>query len=97
MCIKHTDKPHGPYGCWCCCGCPLICGVIVIAALEVMSLIGAIYTMDLVGIAFSGVVCIMFLMSFVKRHSHGVRYSLFLTYAASFILFLVYMIIYVAT
>ena len=95
MCIHGTSKPHGPYGC--CCGCPLICGVLVIAALEVLTLISSVYAMDLVGIAFSSVVLIMFLLSFVKRHSHGVRYSLFLTYLASFILFLVYMIIYIAT
>ena len=93
MCISESgDNKHT-----CCCGCPLICGVLLIAICEVFSLITAIHLFDLVGIAFSSVVLAMFTLSLIKRNSHSVRKSLFLTYLATLLLFVVYAAYYVIT
>ena len=95
MCLTHTDAP--PYKCWCCCGCPIICGVVLIAVYEVFNLMAAIQFFDIGGIVVSSILLIGFLISFVKRESHFVRRSLFYTYGISLILFLINLGLYLFT
>ena len=91
MCLSNTDNP--PYKC--CCGCPLICGVIIIAVYEVFNLLGAIQFLDIGGIIVSSILIIGFLISFVKRDSQFIRNSLLYTYGISLILFLINVFLYI--
>ena len=93
MCLSHTDSP--PYKC--CCGCPHICGVIIIAVIEGFSLFASVSTFDIFGIVVSSILCLMFLVSFVRRQNYSLRKSLFLSYLVSMLLFLGYFIYFCVT
>ena len=93
MCVRHKEQGHYK----CCCCFPLVCGVILIALLEVLNLVVAVQFLDIYGIVFSSIVLLMFGASFVKRDSHKVRQSLWMTYAASLILFIIYLVWFTAT
>ena len=86
MCVSHHDKPYR-----CCCCLPLICGVILIAALEVMNLVAACQTLDVFNIVLSSLMICMFVFSFVKHNSPRIRRHLFHSYLVSLILFVAYM------
>ena len=88
--LGHGDAP--PYKC--CCGCSLLCGVILVFIMEVLSLWGAIMWLDIVGIVVSGILTGMFLLAICKRHSSGVRYGIFCVYLGRALIFAVNMAYY---
>ena len=90
MCIsEHGDKKYK-----CCCGCPLICGVIIIFALCLLDLASAITYVDIISIVIYSILSFWFIVSFVRRDCHKTRVSLYSAYAAGFVLFLIYLIWY---
>ena len=91
MCIKSHDNGSRHT---CCCGCPLICGVIIIAVFEGFSLAGAIQIFDFWNIIVSSILILMFLASFVLRENVMIRRSLFYSYFLSLIFVLFGMIMY---
>ena len=92
MCVSHHDHHYK-----CCCCFPLIIGVIFVAAIEVLTLVGAIQTGDVFSIVLSSILLAMFTVSFIKRNHQKVRNSLFMSYLASLVIFLVYAIIWLCT
>ena len=64
MCISQV----GEYTYKCCCGCPLICGVIIIFVLNCFDLASSISIDDWWGTAIYGILTACFIMSFIKRH-----------------------------
>ena len=90
MCInKHGENEYN-----CCCGCPLICGVIIIFALCLLDLASSITYGDIIGSVIYSILSIWFVISFVKRDNHSVRKSLYQSYGLAFIIFLIYLVWY---
>ena len=93
MCLSHTDVP--PYRC--CCGCPLVVGILVIAICELLGLISAIQIFDVFSIVVQGILVTMFVIAFVQRHNYTIRRSLFQIYLMAFLASIIYGIVYVCT
>ena len=85
MCISHHGDKHS-----CCCGCPLIVGVLIIFILDLFSLYGAIVLGDYFSIAISGILGICFVVAFVKSNDYLIREYLYRVYMTSFIIMLIY-------
>ena len=69
MCfIKLSDGESPPYQC-CCCGCSLLWGVAFIFIMEVLYLWGSISMWDLTGVIVSGILVVMFIVSFFVREN----------------------------
>ena len=84
MCLTSGKSCGPPYKCCCCCS--ILVGVVLIAIFEVLALIMYIQFADVVGILCSVAILGMFVLSCAREHF---RYWLFLTYAASFAVFVI--------
>ena len=90
MCIyKHHDREFK-----CCCGCPLITGVIIIFVLCLLDLWYAAETLDIFGIVVYSILSIWFITSFIRKDCHKTRQSLYMSYGLGFIIFLIYLVWY---
>ena len=86
MCIRK----HGEHDYRCCCGCPIIVGVIIMFIYCIFDLINSIAWGDIFGIVVYGILSMWFITSFVRKECHRTRLSLYYSYSLSFILLLIY-------
>ena len=93
MCVGERD--NGSYKCCCC--FPIFWGVLLIAVVETFDLILAIQLLDIAGLVQSGILLVMFFLGFLKQENPKFRSYLFFVYLASLVIFLVYLITFVAT
>ena len=85
MCCISTDtRPRT-----CCCGCSLLCGVLFFLFFEVLSLIGAITSMEKVFIGIQGAIVGVYALAFICHKSVLARSLLFYVYIISMLVFLV--------
>ena len=87
MCIHKEGTSYA-----CCCGCPLIVGVIILFLLNILELISAIQNGQWFSIMIYSVLTIWFVGSFVQRHNYNFRRSLFMSYGLSFAILLIYIL-----
>jgi len=90
MCISKISEHEYK----CCCGCPLICGVVIIFVFCLFSLASAITWVDIFGIVVYGILTVWFITSFVRKHSHQTRHHLYHSYLLGFIITLIYTLWY---
>ena len=87
MCVRHH---HDSYKCCCC--LPLIVGVAFIFMINLLDFASAVVFEQWIYAALEGTISVLFIITFIKNHSHKFRLLLFRVYLIAFILGFVYMI-----
>ena len=97
MCCIGSRDDNGlpPYKCCCCCN--IFCGVVIIFLLEVFWLVSASMILDIVGMSISGVLCLLFMISFCAQGSLWSRQALFWGYLGRAIALIITMTVYALT
>ena len=94
--IKSRDGNNlPPYQCCCCCN--MFVSVVIIFLLEVFWLVGACLAMDIVNIAVSGALVLLFLISFFMQGNLMARTALLYGYLGRAIAIVIVMVVYMFT
>ena len=92
-CISRSESGGPPFSC--CCGCSMFCGFILIAVLEVLTLIASFTSLDIVGILFSAVLVVMFAIGLCMRDSEKIRFYILIVYLLRILVIAVTMLYYI--
>ena len=94
--IKSRDGNNlPPYQCCCCCN--MFVSVVIIFLLEIFWLVGACIAMDVVGMTVSGVLVLLFLISFFAQGNLMARTALLYGYLGRAIAIVIVMVVYMFT